>query len=152
MKIDILPIIPRPIFGFGEKYIRREGVVTIEMHPQWYNVGQNISYRKFVFSLRWPITFQFQIHLTRYKSGSWLSEHVDEIHEKERQFRLVLVLKKAKQGGELLCEHFITNRSRLKLFEPCKYKHEVTRVEEGERIVALIGIRYAFHTIRPCPF
>lgn len=149
MRIDILSVIP---LWYEGMIINKDAVVTLLMNFAWVHVGQEISYRKFVLNVRWPITFQFQIFITRYGAGGLLEEHIDSTHEDEKQFRLMVLLKRPKQGGELICEKFIINRGRIKLFEPNRYKHQVTKVVRGERLVALISIRYAWKRIRPCHF
>ena len=83
--------------------------------------------------------------------GASLEKHKDTITRGERQFRLLIVLKEALRGGELICPTYIFNFRRLRLFEPCSHEHEVTLVEEGERLVILAGIRYGRFVLSP-PF
>jgi hypothetical protein len=153
VRINFLHLIPRRLPD-GE-IICRDSLISLVAERKWKQVsydGGSLQYQQYVFVIRWPILLQLQLHINKYGVGDGLYEHVDVIQPKERQFRFQFILKNAARGGELLCEHFIVNRRHFKVFEPCKYRHQVTKVEEGERLLLNLGIRYSFHPIRPCPF
>jgi hypothetical protein len=130
-------------------------VMSGTLSSKWNEVnepGARLEYQNWVINIRWPLMLQLQLHVNRYKVGDELQEHIDVIKEGERQFRIQFILRNAIRGGELLCEHFIVNWRWFKIFEPARFKHAVTRVEEGERLLLNFGIRYSFRLIRPCPF
>ncbi|MGE5541111.1 MAG: 2OG-Fe(II) oxygenase [Bacillota bacterium] len=129
--------------------------MSIIVRPKWQRVeydGGSLRYQEYVINLRWPILLQLQLHVSKYGVGDYLAEHIDYIEKGERQFRVQFILKNAVSGGELVVPHFIVNRRHFKIFEPCKYRHAVTVVEEGERLLLNLGIRYSFQRIRPVPF
>jgi hypothetical protein len=111
-----------------------------------------LYYRSYELMLRWPVRMQFQLHISRYEIDCCLCEHVDHLEKGERQYRLQFIIENAIRGGELLCERFIINWKRFKLFEPGKWKHEVTKIEEGRRRLLNLGIRIAPRTLPRCPF
>jgi hypothetical protein len=153
MKIDLWRLIPR--CAPNGKLMWKDPVLSITIRPKWQRVeydGGSLRYQEYVLNLRWPILLQIQLHVSKYGVGDGLREHIDYIQEGERQFRIQFIWRNAKRGGELIVPHFIVNRRHFKVFEPCKYRHEVTIVEEGERFLFNLGIRYSFQRIRPVPF
>jgi hypothetical protein len=75
----------------------------------------------------------FDLHLIRYNDGDYIPPHVDTVDE-NNHYRLNLVLKKPKSGGEFYCEKQF-KLGRLHIFRPDKYIHSVTKC---------IGTRYVF--------
>jgi hypothetical protein len=133
-------LIPAITMDFDEK----------EQHPKAASV--DLFYRGYEVNIRWPIQLQLQLHVSRYEVGCHLAEHRDYIRQDERQYRIQFILENAVRGGELLCERFIVNWRRFKIFEPGLFRHSVTKVEEGRRRLLNFGIRYAPKAGRPCPF
>lgn len=153
MEFSFLRIIPRR--RPDGMVVFKDSVISGTLNRKWNTVdvpGARLEYQEWSIEIRWPIMLQIQLHINRYRVGGELHEHTDVIKEGERQFRIQLILKNAIRGGELLCERFIINRRHFKIFEPARFKHEVTRVEEGERFLLNLGIRYSLKLIRPCPF
>lgn len=153
MELNFLRVIPRRTPD--GRLVCRECVVSGKFSRKWNKVdwtGTCLEYQEYVINIRWPIMLQIQLHVNRYGVGGELREHVDVIQDGERQFRIQLILRNAIRGGELLCERFIVNRRWFKIFEPARWRHQVTRVEEGQRLLLNLGIRFSFRLIRPCPF
>jgi|GEM_PF-6200055 len=153
MELNFLKVIPRRTPD--GMLVSRESVISAVFRRTWRKVdypGARLEYQEYVVNIRWPIMLQIQLHVSRYGVGGELQEHIDTIRDGERQFRIQFILRNAIRGGELLCERFIVNWRRFKIFEPARYRHQVTRIEEGQRILLNLGIRYALRPIRPCPF
>ncbi len=133
----------------------KRGLVEIGIRksiPEYKNV-YNVRYWAIYFILRWPKPVRIRFDLAKYLTGGRLPEHIDEYVRKEvRQFNFIFTLKKAKLGGELLSEKFVYNGSRLKIIEVSRYKHEVTLIEEGQRIVANFQIAFSPEYTVPPPF
>ena len=134
-------------FSILEKDITFGGIVgskkfsLINISGEWgLNRGTTISYNSMKIEIRWPITVSFHIDIVRYPKGTRVSKHVDLYpQQKGSEYRFVVILQKAKRGGQLLGEKFILNFGRMKLFSTRTY-HEVTKVEEGTRIALLVGV------------
>ena len=153
MRIDLLPIISSPVMG-GMMVIRR-GVCSIVLRHAWKNIDVHrakLAHREYRLEIRWPFLLQLQLLVMRYAVGDYHRRHIDWIAPGERQFRIQFVLENARRGGELLCDHFVVSRRRFKIFEPCVYGHEVTKVEEGRRVLLNLSVRWSLRKIRPCPF
>lgn len=84
----------------------------------------------------WPIPFD--MYLIRYPEGSEIPPHTDPV-QSGRHYRLNVILKSPKSGGEFRCEKPIYSSSRVKLFRPDVCEHCVTRVVGGNRYVLSIG-------------
>lgn len=50
-----------------------------------------------------------------------------------------IIIKRARAGGEFICENTIINHPRLKYFRPDIYEHAVTPVTKGTRYVLSFG-------------
>ncbi len=151
MQLRFLSVLPRRMSD--GTLIGRDAVLSIEWSP-WKRVeldGARVSFRACEINLRWPVSLQIQLHTNEYAKGDYLCEHIDQIRKEERQVRFQIILVKAKQGGELKCEKFIYESPRIKIFEPTKWKHSVTKVEEGRRLLLNFGFRFAPHPLTPSP-
>jgi hypothetical protein len=84
----------------------------------------------------WPLGFDS--YLIRYPEGSEISPHVDPV-QAGRHYRLNIVLKAPRAGGEFICATPIFATKRIKLFRPDACEHSVTRVIGGSRYVLSIG-------------
>ena len=56
-----------------------------------------------------------------------------------KHYRLNIVLKKARLGGEFICPDAIFQRKRIKFFRPDISEHQVTKVVAGSRYLLSIG-------------
>ncbi|MFC6977979.1 hypothetical protein [Microbulbifer taiwanensis] len=56
-----------------------------------------------------------------------------------RHYRLNIVIKRAKSGGEFLCDSPIYESARIKLFRPDIAEHAVSEVQSGTRYVLSLG-------------
>jgi hypothetical protein len=89
----------------------------------------------------WPVPWD--LILLRMKEGVELPAHRDVVRGKFAtgpQMRVNVLLKAAKRGGEFFCEgqhRRILNR--IFLFRADTNTHGVTKVEEGERIIAVLN-------------
>lgn len=82
--------------------------------------------------------FQFDCYIIRYREGSHVPPHRDP-NPAGKHYRLNIVIKRARKGGEFQCDQTIFQSNRIKLFRPDLYKHSVSKVEEGSRYVLSIG-------------
>lgn len=80
----------------------------------------------------------FDVYILKFPEGCEVRPHIDTVSG-FRHFRLNLILKKAKIGGEFFCETSYINTPRIKIFRPDKYVHSVSKVEKGCRYVLSIG-------------
>lgn len=104
---------------------------------RWQRGRQAGGYdRMLLATARWPLPFD--CYLIRYPDGSHIPPHTDPVSE-GRHYRLNIVLKSPRSGGEFLCANPIFATRRIKLFRPDQCEHSVTRVEGGSRYVFSIG-------------
>lgn len=104
---------------------------------RWQRGRQAGGYdRMLLATARWPLPFD--CYLIRYPDGSHIPPHTDPVSE-GRHYRLNIVLKSPRQGGEFLCANPIFSTRRIKLFRPDQCEHSVSRVEGGSRYVFSIG-------------
>ena len=104
---------------------------------RWQQGRQKSGYKKMLLATgKWPRPFD--LYLLRFDTGSEIQPHVDSVSNGEHH-RVNIVLKKAKQGGEFICESALYESSRVKYFRPDLAEHQVTRVAEGRRYVLSFG-------------
>ena len=104
---------------------------------RWQRGRQNSGYDKMLlFTLPWPLPFDS--YLLRFPEGSEVPPHQDPVH-KGRHYRLNIILKAPRSGGEFVCASPIYESRRIKLFRPDACMHSVTRVKGGSRYVLSIG-------------
>jgi hypothetical protein len=84
----------------------------------------------------WPLPFDS--YLIRYPEGSEIPPHTDPVL-KGRHYRLNLILKSSRSGGEFICATPLFATNRIKFFRPDACEHSVTRVEGGSRYVLSFG-------------
>jgi hypothetical protein len=104
---------------------------------RWQRGRQETGYDKMLLVLS-PFPVPFDWYLLRFPEGSEIPPHIDPV-KKGRHFRLNIILRKARKGGEFQCNAPIWNYKRVKLFRPDQSLHSVTRVEKGSRLVFSIG-------------
>ena len=104
---------------------------------RWQNGRQGSGYDKMLLLTgRWPLPFDS--YLIRYPEGSEIPPHTDPVAE-GRHYRLNLVLKSPRSGGEFVCASPIFASRRIKLFRPDACEHSVTKVVGGSRYVLSMG-------------
>ncbi|MBL8521533.1 MAG: 2OG-Fe(II) oxygenase [Betaproteobacteria bacterium] len=104
---------------------------------RWQDGRQKSGYDKMLlFTSPWPIPFDS--YLIRYPDGSSIPPHKDPVSN-GRHYRLNIILKSPKSGGEFVCASPIFASRRVKFFRPDQCEHSVTRVEGGNRYVLSIG-------------
>jgi hypothetical protein len=84
----------------------------------------------------WPLPFD--MYLLRFPTGSEIPPHVDQVAS-GRHFRLNLLLRRAKSGGEFICQDPLYQSRRIKYFRPDISQHSVSKVLEGSRLLLSIG-------------
>ncbi|GAA6153656.1 hypothetical protein [Pseudoteredinibacter isoporae] len=111
---------------------------------RWQKGRRGSGYDKMLLAgAYWPLPFD--IYLLRFPEGSDIPVHKDTV-KTGRHYRLNIVLKQARRGGEFFCEAAIYDHARLKLFRPDISEHSVSRVERGSRYVLSVGwVRDAVH-------
>lgn len=89
---------------------------------------------RFLYSER----FMCDGYLLYYPTGGEIKPHVDKV-DFGRHYRLNIMLKKAKKGGEFVCKDPIFRFWRIFFFRPDVSEHSVTKIEEGKRLMLSIG-------------
>ena len=104
---------------------------------RWQSGRQGSGYDKMLLLTgKWPIPFD--CYVIRYPEGSSIPPHKDPVQQ-GRHYRLNVILKSPKSGGEFVCATPIYSSTRIKLFRPDECEHSVTRVQGGSRYVLSIG-------------
>jgi hypothetical protein len=107
------------------------------MALRWQCGRQGTGYDKMLLATaRWPLLFD--CYLIRYPEGSEIPPHTDPV-KTGRHFRLNVILKSPRSGGEFVCAKPIFATTRLKFFRPDQCEHSVTRVAGGSRYVFSFG-------------
>lgn len=104
---------------------------------RWTRGRQGTGYDKLLLAtLPWPLPFD--CYLIRYPVGSAIPRHVDPVQGR-RHFRLNIVVKASRDGGEFVCQNPIFQTRRIKFFRPDVSPHEVTEVQGSARYVLSVG-------------
>lgn len=104
---------------------------------RWRGGRQQSGYEKMLL-LANPFLVPFDCYLLRFQPGAEIAEHTDPVDDK-RHYRLNIIIRRARSGGEFVCADPIYENRRVKLFRPDRSPHSVTRVIEGTRYVLSIG-------------
>lgn len=105
---------------------------------KWERGRQESGYDKMLLAYgKFPLPFD--CYILRFPEGSEIGTHTDPVDKGKKHYRMNIVLKKAKEGGEFVAENAIINWPRVKLFRPDVTPHSVTRVVTGYRYVLSIG-------------
>lgn len=105
---------------------------------KWISGRQTSGYFKMLLATsNFPIPFD--LYFLKFPEGSFIKEHIDPVKSGYKHFRLNIILKKSKIGGEFISEKHIFESSRIKFFRPDIYKHSVTKIEKGNRYVLSFG-------------
>ena len=78
------------------------------------------------------------MYLLRFKTGSEITPHIDKVTS-GKHYRLNIVLKPAKLGGEFVCINPIYETKLIKFFRPDISVHSVTKVIIGTRYLVSLG-------------
>lgn len=104
---------------------------------RWQRGRQGTGYDKMLLATaKWPLPFDS--YLLRFPEGSAIPPHTDAV-QAGRHYRLNIVLKSPKSGGEFICAAPIFATKRIKFFRPDACEHSVTRVVGGSRYVFSLG-------------
>jgi hypothetical protein len=104
---------------------------------RWQRGRQGTGYDKMLLlTAPWPIPFDS--YLIRYPDGSEIPPHRDPVTN-GKHYRLNVVLKAPRSGGDFVCAAPIFETKRVKFFRPDVSEHSVTRVSGGSRYVLSIG-------------
>ena len=104
---------------------------------RWQRGRQGTGYDKMLLlAAPWPLPFDS--YLIRYPEGSEIPPHTDPVAS-GRHYRLNVILKSPRDGGEFVCARPLFETRRIKLFRPDACEHSVTRVVGGSRYVFSIG-------------
>lgn len=104
---------------------------------RWQNGRQEGNYR--IFPIIYSTRFKVDMHLIFYPTGSEIRIHKDPVMFTQRHYRLNLEIWRAIRGGVFNCSNCILRTRRLALFRPDLEEHNVTKIEEGCRVVFSIG-------------
>ncbi len=104
---------------------------------RWQRGRQGTGYDKILLlTAPWPLPFDS--YLIRYPEGSEIPPHTDPVAS-GRHYRLNVILKSPRSGGEFVCAQPLFETRRIKLFRPDACEHSVTRVVGGSRYVFSVG-------------
>lgn len=104
---------------------------------RWQEGRQKSGYDKMLL-LHGMFPLPFDMYLIRYREGSYIPPHTDKVTT-GKHYRLNIIIKKSKEGGEFVCNNNIINTKRIKLFRPDLNEHSVTEVKKGRRYILSIG-------------
>ena len=110
---------------------------TLAQMFRWQRGRQGTGYDKMLLlTAPWPLPFD--CYLIRYPDGSEIPPHTDPVAA-GRHYRLNVILKAPRSGGEFVCAKPLFATTRIKLFRPDACEHSVTRVVGGSRYVLSVG-------------
>lgn len=104
---------------------------------RWRSGRQDTGYEKMLLLIN-PFLIPFDLYLLRFREGAEIPSHTDPVREK-RHFRLNIIIRQARRGGEFICSDPIFETHRIKLFRPDISPHSVTRIKKGSRYVLSLG-------------
>jgi len=104
---------------------------------RWERGRQNSGYDKMLIcGALWPL--KFDTYLLKFPEGSEILAHTDKVVS-GKHYRLNIVIKNAKVGGEFICAAPIFETKRIKFFRPDISEHQVTKIIKGNRYLLSIG-------------
>lgn len=104
---------------------------------RWRGGRQASGYEKMLLlQLPWPVPCD--MYLLRFPEGSDVPAHTDPVREGQH-YRLNIILRRARKGGEFICADAIYNSERIKYFRPDQAEHAVSRIVRGTRLVLSFG-------------
>lgn len=138
-----LEIIRKKIRLLGQTYLETVPLLVISGMSRWHEKTWSVVYTSFKVSISWPFSFSTHADLALYREGSYIQRHSDLSESLlGKEWRVVVILRNADKGGELLSDKFVLNWPRIKIINT-RVLHEVTKVEKGTRLVLLIGVYFA---------
>ncbi|AHX11996.1 hypothetical protein CH75_23890 [Dyella jiangningensis] len=104
---------------------------------RWQRGRQGSGYDKLLLAgTLWPLPCD--CYLLRFPTGASVPPHTDRV-SLGRHYRLNIILRAPRRGGEFVCARPIHAGRRIKLFRPDVEEHSVTMIQEGTRWVLSIG-------------
>ena len=104
---------------------------------RWQKGRQKSGYEKMLLARAWwPL--KFDVYLLKFPQGCEVPTHTDKVTA-GRHYRLNIILKQARRGGQFVCKTPIYSSKRIKLFRPDISEHAVTKVTLGNRYLLSIG-------------
>ena len=104
---------------------------------RWQNGRQQTGYKKMLLATAsWP--FKFDMYLLKFSEGHAVPPHKDQV-DLGRHFRLNIILKHPKEGGDFQCDKPIFETRSIKLFRPDIRQHSVSEIISGTRYVYSLG-------------
>lgn len=104
---------------------------------RWQTGRQKSGYHKLLL-LRCSRILKFDVYLLRYPTGSVVPKHTDKV-QSGRHYRMNVIVKRAKLGGDFHCDDAIIHLRRFILFRPDLCEHHVSRIQDGSRYVISVG-------------
>ncbi len=104
---------------------------------RWQSGRQGTGYDKLLLLVN-PFLVPFDLYILRFPDGTEIPPHRDPVTGK-RHYRLNIILKRPRAGGEFICLDPIFETKRIKLFRPDVSMHSVTKVQGGSRYVLSLG-------------
>ncbi len=104
---------------------------------RWEKGRQNTGYDKLLLAAN-PFLIPFDCYLLRFPDGTEIPPHRDPVTG-GRHYRLNIVVKRSRSGGEFVCSDPIFETRRIKLFRSDVSTHSVTKVQGGSRYVISLG-------------
>ena len=104
---------------------------------RWQRGRQGTGYDKMLLLVN-PLLIPFDLYLLRFPDGTEIPPHRDPVTGR-RHYRLNVILRKSRAGGEFVCENPIFESGRIKLFRSDLSLHSVTRVQGGTRYGLSLG-------------
>ncbi len=104
----------------------------------WQSGRQGTGYGKMLLAEWSNRILPFDAYLLKYPQGSEIPTHTDPV-PKRRHVRINIVVKKPRKGGMFSCTDSIFASGRFNVFYSDR-PHQVSRIEEGSRLVLSIGM------------
>lgn len=93
---------------------------------RWRPGRQGTAYEKMLLLVS-PLPLTFDMYLLRWADGAEVPQHKDPAPIGGRHFRLNVLLKAPRAGGQFLCEDTIFATRRITFFRPDLVEHSLTR-------------------------
>jgi hypothetical protein len=103
-----------------------------------WNLGRRESGYE-IFPIIYSEMMGIDLYLIRFKTGSYVRQHIDECGS-GRTFRLNVIIRKASKGGVFWGKTLWSIHNRVHWFRPDICPHGVTKVRSGTRYSISFGI------------